>query len=67
MKRSFFMESALCIVSRYVSSWGWSDKEKLKELYDDRMWYLLALQDGNPVGFTSFRYDLDFKVPVLYW
>nr|XP_026693187.1 N-alpha-acetyltransferase 40 isoform X3 [Ciona intestinalis] len=51
----------------YTSSWGWNDKEKMKELTDDRMWFLLAMdQDSKPVAFSSFRFDLDFGEPVVY-
>uniref|UniRef100_H2YUK3 N-alpha-acetyltransferase 40 n=1 Tax=Ciona savignyi TaxID=51511 RepID=H2YUK3_CIOSA len=50
----------------YSSSWGWNDKEKLKELSDDRMWFLLATNQSKPVAFCSFRFDLDFGEPVVY-
>ena len=39
----------------------------MNELSDDRMWYLIAMQGEKPVAFSSFRYDLDFKIPVVYW
>jgi len=51
----------------YESTWGWNDKSKRKELDDDRMWFLLANDEqGTPVAFSSFRFDIDFDKPVVY-
>jgi len=52
----------------YMDSWGWFDKEKLKEMGDDRMWYLVAFDSttNEPVAFVSFRFDIDFGNPVVY-
>jgi len=50
-----------------VESWGWNAKEKQRELQDERMWFLLAYDGDEPVAFVSFRFDLDYGKPVLYW
>ena len=39
----------------------------MKEMCDDRMWYLIAFDLDRPVAFCSFRFDFDFGVPVVYW
>ncbi|XP_076822912.1 N-alpha-acetyltransferase 40-like isoform X2 [Clavelina lepadiformis] len=54
------------MLEMYEASWGWSDKEKMKEMCDDRMWYLIAFDLDRPVAFCSFRFDLDFGEPVVY-
>nr|CAB3264179.1 N-alpha-acetyltransferase 40 [Phallusia mammillata] len=53
--------------NQYESNWGWNDKEKLKELKEDRIKFLVAFDENKkPVAFTSFRFDLDFGEPVVY-
>ncbi len=50
-----------------VSSWGWNESNKRDEMFDDNAWYLLAkTQDGTPVAFAHFRYDMDYDDEVLY-
>lgn len=49
-------------------SWSWNDQKKLEELTDDAAWYLIAKSaDGNLLGFSHFRFDVDEGVEVLYW
>lgn len=49
-------------------SWGWSDQKKKDELSDDAAWYLIAKSvEGNLLGFSHFRFDLDEGIEVLYW
>ena len=50
------------------SDWGWNDANKRKELFDDRAWYLLArdADNGKPVAFSHFRFDMDYDDEVLY-
>lgn len=49
-------------------SWGWKDKEKLEEMMDDAAWYLIATScNGELLGFSHFRFDLDECLEVLYW
>ncbi|KAG5899835.1 hypothetical protein JTB14_012306 [Gonioctena quinquepunctata] len=49
------------------SSWGWSDEKKLSELTDEAAWYLIAKSvDGNLLGFSHFRFDVDEGIEVLY-
>ena len=56
-------------ILRYLkSAWGWNDREKREELFDDSAWYLLARGEGDAlVAFSHFRFDLDSDLPVLYW
>lgn len=49
-------------------SWGWKDSTKLEELMDEAAWYLIASSpDGTNLGFSHFRFDLDYGDEVLYW
>ncbi|XP_065339955.1 N-alpha-acetyltransferase 40 [Cloeon dipterum] len=50
------------------SDWGWKEKEKSEELFDEDAWYLLANDDknGSMVAFSHFRFDMDEGRPVLY-
>ncbi|XP_045461341.1 N-alpha-acetyltransferase 40 [Harmonia axyridis] len=49
-------------------SWGWSDSKKLEELNDEAAWYLIAksADNGNLLGFSHFRFDMDEGIEVLY-
>lgn len=50
------------------SEWGWKDRDKLEEMTDSRAWYLLGReQEGNPVAFIHFRFDMEDTEEVLYW
>ncbi|KAF6023721.1 NAA40 [Bugula neritina] len=44
----------------------WKDKEKRAELLEDTAQYLVAKQEGEPVAFCHFRFDMDFDLAVLY-
>lgn len=45
----------------------WNEERKRDELKDERAWYLLARQqDGTPVAFSHFRYDMDYDDEVVY-
>ncbi|TRY79190.1 hypothetical protein TCAL_07370 [Tigriopus californicus] len=49
------------------SSWGWKEATKQEEMYDDAAWYLIAeTEDGVPVAYAQFRYDMDYDDEVLY-
>lgn len=45
----------------------WKDKDKRAELLDETAQYLIGKQDGKPVAFSHFRFDMDFDWAVLYW
>ncbi|GLV40237.1 N(alpha)-acetyltransferase 40 [Carabus blaptoides fortunei] len=48
-------------------SWGWKDSQKLEELTDEAAWYLIARSpEGTSLGFSHFRFDLDYGDEVLY-
>lgn len=50
------------------SDWGWNDREKREEMMDSRAWYLVARdEEGNPVAFIHFRFDMEDDEEVLYW
>jgi len=52
-----------------ASNWGWSEKEKKKEMTDELARYLLVTETGKTeiVGMVHFRFDLgDDDVEVLY-
>ncbi|GFR60797.1 N-alpha-acetyltransferase 40 [Elysia marginata] len=50
------------------SEWGWKDREKFEEMTELKAWYLLARdQDGRPVAFSHFRFDVEIDMEVLYW
>ncbi|XP_065219269.1 N-alpha-acetyltransferase 40 [Planococcus citri] len=47
--------------------WGWHEKKKREEMFDDRARYLIAkAPDGKLVAFSHYRFDLDFDIEVLY-
>merc|ERR1711872_61607 len=51
----------------YEAEFGWKEKEKKTELREDLAWYLLArTQEGTPVAFSHFRFDMDYDDEVLY-
>ncbi|KAH9489095.1 N-alpha-acetyltransferase 40 [Bulinus truncatus] len=50
-----------------LSEWGWKDREKMEEMTEDKAWYLMAYdQDGRPVAFSHFRFDVEVDTEVLY-
>lgn len=49
------------------SEGGWSQREKKEELRSDKAWYLLARdQDGKPVAFCHFRFDLEYETEIVH-
>lgn len=51
-----------------MSEWGWKDRDKMEEMTEEKAWYLIARdQDGRPVAFSHFRFDLELDTEVLYW
>ncbi|KAF2358314.1 GNAT domain [Trinorchestia longiramus] len=53
----------------YVSSgWGWQDSEKEAELCHSAAQYFIVREEAShsPVGFTHFRFDMDYGHHVLY-
>ncbi|KAK3924753.1 N-alpha-acetyltransferase 40 [Frankliniella fusca] len=47
--------------------WGWNGKMKKEEMTDDDARYLIARSsDGKRLGFSHFRFDMDFDDEVLY-
>ena len=53
------------LMSRYGKEW--KDKEKKAELLEENARYMIAKQEGKPVAFCHFRFDMDYDVAVLYW
>ncbi|KAK3702657.1 hypothetical protein RRG08_042645 [Elysia crispata] len=50
-----------------TSEWGWKDREKFEEMTEYKAWYLIARdQDGKPVAFSHFRFDVEIDMEVLY-
>jgi ribosomal protein S18 acetylase RimI-like enzyme len=50
----------------YDGSWGWSDKNKRQELFEEHSRYLIALADAAPVGFVHIRFEMETSTAVLY-
>merc|ERR1711925_24111 len=49
------------------AEFGWKEKEKKTEMREDLAWYLIAsTQEGTPVAFTHFRFDMDYDDEVVY-
>ncbi|XP_020712265.2 N-alpha-acetyltransferase 40 [Athalia rosae] len=48
------------------SSWGWDQVSKQTELLEPAAWYLIATCGGKPIGFSHFRFDIDYGIEVLY-
>merc|ERR1740131_21352 len=45
----------------------WNESRKRDEMTDDRAWYLIATtEQGKPVAFSHFRYDMDYDDEVVY-
>jgi len=52
-----------------ASSWGWKEKNKRDELFEEAAWYMIVRDrdnDNAPVAFSHFRYDMDYDDEVLY-
>ncbi|CAL7949706.1 unnamed protein product [Xylocopa violacea] len=48
------------------SDWGWDPIAKQKELTEPAAWYLVASSNDKFVGFSHFRFDVDYREEVLY-
>lgn len=49
------------------SDWGWNGKLKKEEMTDEDARYLIARStEGRPLGFSHYRFDMDFDDEVLY-
>jgi len=45
----------------------WNESRKRDEMTDDRAWYLIATtEEGKPVAFSHYRYDMDYDDEVVY-
>jgi hypothetical protein len=56
------------------SNIGWNDKVKREEMNDKNCRYLIALNNGKPIGFVMFQFtweetmaDDDDEIEVIYW
>ncbi|KAK2580218.1 hypothetical protein KPH14_012478 [Odynerus spinipes] len=47
-------------------SWGWDTLAKTKELTEPTAWYIIASYNNKFIGFSHFRFDIDYKIEVLY-
>ncbi|RNA37525.1 N-alpha-acetyltransferase 40 [Brachionus plicatilis] len=45
---------------------GWNENFKLEELFDKNACYLIAYKNKKPVGYSHFRFDMDFENEVVY-
>ncbi|OHS94464.1 N-alpha-acetyltransferase 40 [Tritrichomonas foetus] len=51
----------------YENSWGWSDKNKRTELFEEHSRYLIATNEENqPIGFIHIRFELELKDTTCY-
>lgn len=50
----------------YDGSWGWSDKNKRQELFEEHSRYLIATADETPIGFIHIRFEMERSTAVLY-
>ena len=46
---------------------GWQPKIKQTDMGKNWARYLVAYVDNKPVGFTMFRFDMDYGRSVVYW
>lgn len=50
-----------------MEEFGWDGMGKQRELREDLAWYLIArTQEGTPVAFSHFRYELYYNDEVVY-
>ena len=51
----------------YDETWGWSDKNKRTELFEEHTRYLIAINEQNePIGFIMFRFEFELKDTTCY-
>jgi N-alpha-acetyltransferase 40 len=46
---------------------GWQPKVKQNDMAKSWAKYLIAYDDTKPVGFTQFRFDMDYGRSCVYW
>lgn len=46
--------------------WGWKDAQKRKELLDENARFLIAFNEGKPIGFSHFRFTPEDQTTALY-
>jgi len=47
-------------------SWGWNRQKKKNEMLEENARYLIGFMKDKPVGFTHFRFDMDYDRQVIY-
>jgi ribosomal protein S18 acetylase RimI-like enzyme len=50
----------------YDTAWGWSDKNKRQELFEEHSRYLIATVDNAPIGFIHIRFEMERLTVLLY-
>jgi GNAT superfamily N-acetyltransferase len=50
----------------YEGSWGWSDKNKRRELFEEHSRYLIACIENRPIGFVHIRFEMEHSAVILY-
>lgn len=50
------------------AEFGWNEKEKRVEMWEDEAWYLVARDEesGKAIAFSHFRFDMDYDDEVVY-
>lgn len=67
-QQSFHTVLGTCLSRYEKSDWGWNGKVKKEEMTDEDARYLIARSaEGKPLGFSHYRFDMDFDDEVLYW
>jgi GNAT superfamily N-acetyltransferase len=61
-----FAVTARHMQSYYETSWGWSEKNKRQELFEEHSQYLIAIADGPPIGFIHIRFEFESQSVLLY-
>ena len=48
---------------------GWKAEEKWSEIFDPSAYFIIGTDTKTKklVGYTNFRFDMDFDNEVLYW
>jgi ribosomal protein S18 acetylase RimI-like enzyme len=50
----------------YEGSWGWIEKDKRNELFEERSRYLIAIKESVPIAFIHIRFEQHDVEDVLY-
>lgn len=50
----------------YDNTWGWSAKNKRKELFESPARYLIATCEDKPIGFIHIRFEFEAGEIILY-